>query len=148
MPDRPRPAPRGVSRPYRPRLRDLARATVELAVARLALRRPLTSDMVGDETTTQTVSLDPRQRAVVEAATFVVPRVAHRLPWRSDCLVQALAARRWLGAAGIATRLMLGARKSPSGLLEAHAWLTVAGAADGVVVTGGDISSYVPFARR
>lgn len=55
-----------------------------------------------------------------------------RVPWRSDCLVQALAARLWLERSGTPSELRLGARRAGDGIL-AHAWLDVAG----VPVSGG-----------
>lgn len=55
-----------------------------------------------------------------------------RVPWRADCLVQALAARLWLERSGTASVLRLGARRLDGGIL-AHAWLEV----DGIPVSGG-----------
>jgi hypothetical protein len=55
-----------------------------------------------------------------------------RVPWRSDCLVQALAARLWLERSGTEGVLRLGARRVDGGIL-AHAWLEVGG----VPVSGG-----------
>ena len=60
-----------------------------------------------------------------------------RVPWRSDCVVQALAARRWLARGGVGSTVCVGVRKDEQGF-QAHAWLKAAGR----VVTGGDISSY------
>ena len=47
---------------------------------------------------------------------------------RPTCLARALALWSLLGEAGIPARVRLGARVSPQGLLEAHAWVEVAGA--------------------
>ncbi len=74
---------------------------------------------------------------------FAIPRVAARLPWRADCMVQALAAQRWLAAHDIASSVRLGVRPRDDDEFEAHAWLTVGEA----VVTGGDISPYSEFRR-
>jgi len=87
--------------------------------------------------------LTPNQAALVERVAFAIPRVAVRLPWRADCLVQALAARRWLGRHGVATSLTLGVLRDKPADFEAHAWLT----AGDHIVTGGDISGYLPLAR-
>jgi len=87
--------------------------------------------------------LDPGQTAKVERVAFAIPRVAFYLPWRGDCLVQALAARRWLGHNGIATALHLGVHKDLSVNFEAHAWLT----AGDKVVTGGTITEYIPLTQ-
>lgn len=67
---------------------------------------------------------------------------SRRLPWRSDCLVQSLAARLWADRARVPATFRLGARRTPSGLL-AHAWVEI----DGVVASGGQaVSALVPFA--
>lgn len=55
-----------------------------------------------------------------------------RVPWRADCLVQALAARLWLDRSGTAATLRLGARRVDGAIL-AHAWLEL----DGIPVSGG-----------
>ena len=70
---------------------------------------------------------------------------SRRFPWRSDCMIQALAARLWLERAGIAPQVRLGARRGVDGALLAHIWLTV----DGEVVTGGalegrDLAEFAP----
>ena len=77
----------------------------------------------------------------MERVAFAIPRVGTRLPWRADCLVQALAAQRWLRRHGVATQLIIGARKPTPTEFEAHAWLKVGER----VVTGGDIGGYVPL---
>lgn len=66
--------------------------------------------------------------------------VSRRLPWRSDCMIQALAARLWLDSLGAPSALRLGARRGEGGEMEAHAWLL----SDGVPVTGGALDG--PFA--
>jgi hypothetical protein len=66
-----------------------------------------------------------------------------RLTWRSDCLRQAEAGRRWLGRHGVKSEIRLGARKDDAGLPEMHAWLIVGKR----VVTGGDIATYTALWR-
>lgn len=75
---------------------------------------------------------------------LAVSRAARIVPWRSDCLVQAEAARHWLARLGIDSDIRLGARKTGYGTLDAHAWLI----SRGQVVTGGDISDFTPFEGR
>lgn len=72
----------------------------------------------------------------------LIPRVARRMPWRSDCLVQAMAARHWLASKGVSSRLHIGSRKGAEKGFEAHAWLTVGD----LVVTGWDIENFEQFA--
>ena len=75
-------------------------------------------------------------RAAMVAA--LVPRIAYRLPWRSDCLIQAMAAQNWLSREGIAANISIGIDKSPEKGFEAHAWLTYGDLA----VCGGDLGRY------
>lgn len=126
-------------------LADLARAAAELAIARvrfgLSPHRDLLPD-AGDWPEPGTgAPLDRRSDRLAERVAFAIPRVANRLPWRADCLVQALAAQRWLARRGVKTRLFVGVRKpSPAGI-EPHAWLV----AGDRVVTGGSIDDYSPL---
>ena len=82
------------------------------------------------------------ERALVERVACVIPRVAARVPWKSDCLVQALAAQRWLRSARIKSTLSIGIRLQPEERFEAHAWLSVGS----MLVTGGEITGFNPFA--
>lgn len=121
---------------------DLVRAGIELAIARLRLDSQHVRSLINVPFTGAS-ELDERQAALVERVAFAIPRVAARLPWRADCLVQALAASRWLDRLGIPTTLTLGVRKDMPTDFEAHAWLT----ANNHIVTGGDISGHVPLTR-
>jgi hypothetical protein len=75
-----------------------------------------------------------------DRAAFFIPRMAKRVPWRSDCLVQALAGQAWLAAGGIASEIRVGVGKPDAHLFEAHAWLI----AGGHVLLGGDVTRYHP----
>lgn len=87
---------------------------------------------------------DPaRARRIRAWIGYVVPRVAARLPWRADCLVQAVAAQNWLQRQGLASRIVIGVAKGKEALarpapLESHAWLE----SGGTIVTGAPISRY------
>ncbi len=121
---------------------DAVLAVLELGVSRLRLgSRSARAMVVAPPAHNHDLVLN--QAALVDRVAFVIPRVAARLPWRADCLVQALAARRWLGRHGVATTLTLGVPRDKPANFEAHAWLT----AGDRIVTGGDISSYVALAR-
>lgn len=76
--------------------------------------------------------------ALVRRVAFAIPRVAARVPWRSDCLVQAVAGQRWLASLGIESTLSIGVRKTVEHGFEAHAWLKVGEES----VTGGDVSTF------
>ena len=69
---------------------------------------------------------------------YVIPRLSDRLPWRSDCLVQATAAQNWLGSDGFASEIQIGVENPADGPFAAHAWLMY----EDTIVTGGDISQY------
>ena len=117
------------------RIGDLIRAAAELGFSRVRL---------GENADRAKVSLNPlspEQDALVERVAHVIPLVAARVPWRADCLVQATAAKRWLSASGIASTIHFGVPKEKQPAFEAHAWLTVGTR----IVTGGDISGYVPL---
>lgn len=72
---------------------------------------------------------------------FVIRRAALRLPWRADCLVQALAGQTMLLRRGIATSIAVGTARQADGSFEAHAWLLYGPE----VILGGDISRYEPL---
>lgn len=119
---------------------DVIRAGVELGIARLRLGRFKPNDAI-DEAVDEQQCLDPIQVMLVDRVAYLIPRIAARLPWRADCLVQALAAKRWLERLGVATSIHIGVHKDRRVEFEAHAWLT----AGDRVVTGGDIARYIPF---
>lgn len=68
---------------------------------------------------------------------------AARVPWRSDCLLQAMAGSMWLDRIERTYKLNIGVRKNTAGGLEAHAWLT----SGDLVVTGNlpDLKEFSPM---
>jgi len=54
---------------------------------------------------------------------WAVRAVARRTPWKSNCLVQAVAAKIMLRRRGIPSTVYLGVAKDPGKDLSAHAWL-------------------------
>lgn len=121
---------------------DLATATAELALARVRLGVQDTEHLIDRERAAKAgpVTEEGANDGVIGRVAFAVGAMGARVPWRSNCLVQALAAKRWLARHGIDSRVELGARKAGEAL-DAHAWLTVG---DRVVV-GGDVKGYAPF---
>jgi hypothetical protein len=125
-------------------LPGIVRAAGELLLARLTLA------WTGSGNILKSVHLDSKEPvagaepipADVERIAYLIPRVAARLLWRADCLVQALAARRWLASLGHEAQLSLGVR-SENGSFQAHAWCIWRGH----VVTGGRIDPYVKLER-
>lgn len=125
----------------------LVRAVFELARARYRLgsrnaqdllRQPFDLLSANSGGSTSFALLSPSQRQLIDRMGFAIPRLGVRVPWRADCLVQALAAQRWLASAGIGSMLCLGVRRDVGAAFEAHAWLRV----DEQVVVGGDIADF------
>ena len=80
-------------------------------------------------------------RRITDLIPRLFPRLAKLLPWRADCLVQAIAAQNWLGSMGQASAIVLGAKNTESQGFGAHAWLICGDK----VITGGDIAPYTAF---
>ncbi len=125
--------------------RDLARACFELALSNRRLTSIAASELLANwreaEPTIAPSDACDEDRQLIGRVAFAVPLMGARVPWRSDCLVQAMAAQSWLAGAGVAATICIGARKNEGSAFEAHAWLKVGDE----VVTGGDISSYAPL---
>lgn len=69
---------------------------------------------------------------------FIIALLGRRLPWRSDCLVQALAAQSWLADLGVASEIRVGVEVPQQGGFAAHAWLV----SGGQIITGGNVEPY------
>ena len=113
-----------------------AETAAALVRARLRLRHVRAaefarSDLPAQTGPSETLSGDARRIA------WAVPRVAKAMPFRADCLVQAMAAQAMLARRGLDSEVHIGARKILGGFA-AHAWLTHRGE----VVTGGEIAGY------
>ncbi len=132
-------------------LPDLVRAFSELAFARILLTRKSVRDLGIPDSAPADTSGETYPSAVQVRAELIgrvskaIAIVAPRVPWRSDCLIQCLAGRRWLTSHGIAARISIGVKqeraKDGSTCLLAHAWLT----ADDIIVTGGDVTEFDAF---
>lgn len=73
---------------------------------------------------------------------WAVNSAAARVPWRSDCLLQAMAGSMWLDRIERTYKLNIGVRKNAAGGLEAHAWLT-----SGDLVVTGNLPDLKGFSR-
>ncbi|WP_421906108.1 lasso peptide biosynthesis B2 protein [Mameliella sp.] len=133
---------RGVRKVTPRRLVDVARAAALLGQARLRTRQG-SQAWVGAIADRQPPSPQPSaaQRRAIDRTAWAVAVAARFVPWRSDCLVQALAARAWLAAQGIDSRLVIGVPGQKGARFEAHAWLL----SHGITVTGGDVTRYRAF---
>ena len=79
--------------------------------------------------------------ALVGSAEWIVPRVARRMPFRSDCLVQAMAAQDLLVHFGLSSRIVIGVEGGGEKPFSSHAWLECG---DSVVV-GGEVDQFNPI---
>lgn len=140
-----------------PRRRLLVEATVELFVARLELlpvpgadwQKALgsRSELVpsdgprtgpGPGPSPPTGQVDDLAREVG----WAVRTAAARVPWRSVCLPQAIAAQHMLRRRSIAARAVVGARRSEAEKpIDLHVWVVVGGR---VVVGGAGHSTFSP----
>jgi hypothetical protein len=119
---------------------DLATATAELGLARIRLARLAAGEVTGNKKIPSRAAVRNEERTIDRVA-FAIPRMGARVPWKGTCLVQALAAQRWLARRGIGSEIVLGARKGDGSGLDAHAWLV----AGGRTIVGGDVEGYEPF---
>jgi hypothetical protein len=123
---------------------DLVAATGELAVARIRLAFSGADRILADAPVRRPRATGRQVKERVQRVRVAIARASHRVPWRADCLVQAIAAQHWLRRHRISTSLSVGVTGKPGRNFEAHAWLTHGDA----VITGGDVGGYVPQLRR
>jgi hypothetical protein len=81
--------------------------------------------------------------AETELIGWAINSAGSRVPWRSDCLLQAMAGLMWLDRIERTYKLNIGVRKNAACDLEAHAWLT----SGDLVVTGNlpDLKAFSPI---
>lgn len=120
----------------------LARGTWELARARVAMSSIEARDIEPLNKATQlrakranSAKHDPER---IRRICFVLTHLSRLVPWRSDCVPQALAAQRWLAAKGIASEIRIGVENPKDGEFGAHAWLIH----EDRVLIGGEIDRY------
>lgn len=114
-------------------------ALIRLIRARLAFTRLQACDLPR-RNAAAALSESPARadERLAERIGFIIPRLSDRLPWRSDCVIQAMAAQDWLADRGMASELRIGVERPQDGPFAAHAWL-IRGER---VITGGDIARY------
>ncbi|MDX1401964.1 MAG: lasso peptide biosynthesis B2 protein [Kiloniellales bacterium] len=115
----------------------LAVATIELLVARIRfsivgaqrilreLRVPLPVSCRHRET--------PLAKIDVRRLSWAIAVAAKHVPWRSNCLIQVMAADRWLRRYHLGPNFYLGVARDEQGLLTGHAWIRFGD----ITVTGG-----------
>lgn len=122
-----------------PDWRYLAQAVWELGVARLQFGARSGLQIV------ETLRAADASQSVPARSDLDLPRLswalnvaAERVPWRSDCLIRAMAASRWLRRHGYQTEFHLGVARPHSGSAMGHAWLSCNGAS----IVGGSGVGY------
>jgi len=68
-------------------------------------------------------ALPAQHHTAVEEVSWAVQAMAHRVPWDSRCLAQALAAYRLLRRRGLAATVYFGVKREPNTPISAHAWV-------------------------
>jgi hypothetical protein len=103
----------------------LGETLVSLTKARIMVRVlpfPTLAKRLGEHMAETGAADDPARQACLNSLTWAVGALSRRLPWRCQCLEQALAAQMLLRRRNIPHTLYLGARLQ-QGQLEAHAWV-------------------------
>ena len=125
--------------------RYLAIASLKLLIARVRFSTAATARILQE---LQERSLAVPQERTGRSAIIDVERVswaiilaARYVPWRSDCLIQAMAADRWLRKHDLCADFHLGVAKDARGGLMAHAWLCYGD----LTVTGGRYDAFAPL---
>jgi hypothetical protein len=115
----------------------LAIASIELFAARIRF------SIVGAETILRELQAplpkfnrnqrEPLTRIGVQRLSWAMKVAAQFVPWRSDCLIQVMAADRWLRRRHLRPDFYLGVTKDERGIFTAHAWVRCGD----ITVTGG-----------
>lgn len=118
----------------------LADAAMALLRARIRFARVPVQQLIGDLKARSAAQpgVDPMHLAdplQLTRLSWAIGVAAAQVPWRSDCLIQVIAADQMLRRRGHTADFCLGLRKSEMGNLTAHAWLQCGD----VVVTGGAV---------
>lgn len=82
--------------------------------------------------------LDPVGAGRVAHLSWAIRSAAAHVPWRSDCLIQVIAANQLLRRYGYHPSFYLGVAKEPDRELAAHAWLRCGD----TIVTGGSVERF------
>lgn len=97
-----------------------------LAAARLAVLlvpfRHL-SRRLGAHMSESSTDLEPARIATLKRVRWAIGAVGRRVPWRCQCLEQALAAKMLLRVRGCSNTLYLGVARNGGAQVDAHAWL-------------------------
>ena len=118
--------------------RYLFTALTRLFLARLEFSRKTASQIIASFSDARCTADPTQHRSSLDVPTvgWAIGIAAGYAPWRADCLIQAMAAHRWLRGHGYRTSFVLGVVGEGEGLA-AHVWLKC----EGFMVTGGESTS-------
>src|SRR5690348_10053639 len=111
---------RGLSRED---LRLMAVAVTELAIARLRHATTPAATIIAELRIPPPPRRRRREAPDLTRIAWAIAAAARRAPWRADCLLQAMAARRWLDRYGLPSEFFVGVAKDANACLISHAWL-------------------------
>ena len=125
--------------------RYLTTASVELLAARYRFSTVGAETILRelqDQSSSLPHKLTNRSAAIdVKRLSWAITVAARYVPWRSDCLIQVMAADRWLRQHDLCADFHLGVAKDPQQGLTAHAWLCYGD----LTVTGGRYDEFSPL---
>ena len=103
----------------------LSEAFYFLGIARLQKKRPLSkiAPALGKWSDETANFSKVSNRLVLKRISYAIQTMSRYTIWESQCLVQAIAAKKMLERRGIENTLYLGTAKDEEGKLIAHAWL-------------------------
>jgi hypothetical protein len=123
----------------------LSIAVLELALARMRYSRQPAQQIIqrlsADPVRSGGADGHPIELRDIERMRWAIGAAAARVPWRSDCLLQVMAADHWLRRKAATGSFHLGIAKEVDGRIRAHAWLTCSG----IVVAGGSGEGLTPL---
>ena len=101
-------------------------AVLWLGIARLGILIfpfRLIAPLLGKHMAESPQSVEPTHRNLLEQVSWTVQTAGRHMPWKSECLVQAMAVKGMLKLRGIPSTIYLGLAKDENQNLKAHAWL-------------------------
>jgi hypothetical protein len=122
--------------------RYLTRAAAELLAARVRLSTVATEKILRE--LQAPLSANPQRQGGslatidVDRLSWAIAAASRHVPWRSDCLIQAVAADHWMRRHHLCPDFYLGIAKAEEGVFAAHAWLRYGD----LTVTGGSYDRF------
>lgn len=116
----------------------IPRAVWELRRARRKVARLPINLIIAELTAGEVAKIGAPTKVAVGRIGHSVRIAARMVPWRSDCLVQAMAAKEMLARAGLRSEFYIGVSRGEGDGISSHAWLKC----NGEIVVGGDVVGF------